>query len=550
MQRLEDSALLAIVDAVRMHGSQRKAAQALGIAQSKVSENIAEAKARGLVRDADGSVDAFEAIPHSLPAKGKKHVYILTCAQDYTKLHKPVWNNLLALADHDEARMIVSTMKYDKDSLGQARNAKWESRDAEIRALYPAEIIPYICDERMDLAPNLTWCGELNIIPTAERPLSGLESYTHRKSTIVPHPKLSLQSVPTMKGEGVKLMFTTGCVTQRNYIKRKVGYKAEHFHSYGALIVEVNDKGHWFVRQLQLGPDGCIYDKDRRVKDGKVTTGHRVHDICWGDVHAGRVDKEVADVSWGKRKDSMLETLRPHMQHVHDLLDFSGRSHHTRKDPHSVFKAHLNGEWVLTNELQGTASMLWDDISRAWCETYVVNANHDRHLNVFLKEMDWRDDPVNARLILALNLKMLDAIVKGEDHTLNIMEHALRLARHNDKTVTTTATMHHVRFLLEDESHVILPDIDGGIEAGLHGDRGANGAKGTIMGIGKLDRKVNGADKHQIAIHNHAYFCGTSGKLDQGWNHGLSSWTHAHTITYVNGCRAIYSVWKGAWHVP
>jgi hypothetical protein len=27
--------------------------------------------------------------------------------------------------------------------------------------------------------------------------------------------------------------------------------------------------------------------------------------------------------------------------------------------------------------------------------------------NVFLKEMDWRDDPINARLILALNLKML-----------------------------------------------------------------------------------------------------------------------------------------------
>jgi hypothetical protein len=83
----------------------------------------------------------------------------------------------------------------------------------------------------------------------------------------------------------------------------------------------------------------------------------------------------------------------------------------------------------------------------------------------------------------------------------------------------------------------------------LHGDRGANGAKGTIMGIAKLDRKVNGADKHQIAIYNHAYFCGTSGKLDQGWNHGLSSWTHAHTVTYVNGTRAIYSIWKGAWHV-
>jgi hypothetical protein len=36
-----------------------------------------------------------------------------------------------------------------------------------------------------------------------------------------------------------------------------------------------------------------------------------------------------------------------------------------------------------------------------------------------------------------------------------------------------------VTFLAEDQSHIILPDIDGGIEAGLHGDRGANGSKGT-----------------------------------------------------------------------
>lgn len=508
-----------------------------------LSTRIKHAQERGLVHQGKGDIEALQAVEMPLPPKGKKQVYILTCAQDHTKLH-PCWKDLLALAEHDNAKLLVSTFKYNKDALGQRGAAKFETREQELHSQYPAEIVPYICDDRLDIAPNLTFCAELNVLPTAVNPLEGLRSYTYRKSTIVPHPKLALESVPTMKGEGVKLMMTTGCVTVRNYLKRKVGFKAEHFHNYGGLIVEIDDKGRWYCRQLSVGPDGCIFDLDRRVKNGKVTTGHRVEAITWGDIHAGRMDREVADVSWGHRKDSMLEALRPKEQHVHDLLDFSGRSHHTRKDPHAVFKAHLSGEWVLSDELSMTASVVYDDIARPWCDTIVVNSNHDRHMDVFLKEVDWRDDPANARLILALNLHIIDAIVDGRDKGMSLLEDALTMVR---KQQRPGANEHSVRFLREDESHLLLPDIDGGIECGLHGDRGANGAKGTIAGIANIDRKINGADKHSVAIMNHAFFCGTSGKLDQPWNHGMSSWTHAHTVTYANGTRAIVSVWKGKW---
>jgi hypothetical protein len=130
-------------------------------------------------------------------------------------------------------------------------NAKWETRDAENCALYPPEILPYICDERVDLAPNLTWCGELNVLPTASVRCPAWKATRTASPPSCRTRRCRCKACPTMKGEGVKLMFTTGCVTLRNYIKRKVGYKAEHFHTYGALIVEVNDKGHWYVRQLR-----------------------------------------------------------------------------------------------------------------------------------------------------------------------------------------------------------------------------------------------------------------------------------------------------------
>lgn len=538
----------AAVAAYKKHGKEREAAEALGQSHGWIQRRLRRARKLGRLVEPGGRVEVFQSKQAPLPGKGRKAVYILTSAQDRTRLHRECWDNLLALAEHDHAKIMVSTFKYNKDAQGQRAQAKFETREAELAALYPVEIRPYICDHRVDLAPNLVWCGELNVLPTAESPLSGLESYTYRKSTIVPHPKLELRSVPAMKGEGVKLLYTTGCVTQRNYIKRKVGYKAESYHSYGALIVEIDHDGFWWCRQLQLGPDGAIYDLERKVKNGKVTTGHRVYDVCWGDIHCAKIDVKVADLSWGHHPRSILETLRPRMQHVHDLLDFSGRSHHTRKDPHAVFASWLRGNWLMSKELAHTGKVVFEDVAREWCETIVVNSNHDRHMDRFLKEMDWREDPANAELILGLNAVILKRIREGTEKNLCLLEHALKwYADRNHPEVYQHDRKMNVRFLREDESHVILPDIDGGIECGLHGDRGANGAKGTINGIAKIDRKVNGADKHAQAIVNHAYFCGTNGELDQGWNHGLSSWSVADTVTYDNGTRAIIAPYAGKW---
>jgi hypothetical protein len=566
--KLTDDILLAAVQAVREHGTQRAAAKSIGISNGRLSERLTDARKRGLYIMDAGQIAPLTTRPHNLPPKGTIKRYILTCAQNYTRLHQPVWKNLRAYADHIGAEIMVSTFKYNKDAQGQRAAAKYETRDAELKAMYPQEIIPFVCDERVDIAPNITWCGELNVLPTAVNPLEGLEAYTYRKSTIVPHPKLALESVPAMPGVGVKLMMTTGCVTQRNYIKRKVGYKAEHFHSYGALLVEINDAGSWWCRQLQQGNDGAIYDVPAvpaspgpynwtaggaavapssagatRIKDGNITGGHRVEDIAFGDIHSAKLDLAVAAASWGPGPTSMIEVLRPKSTHVHDLFDGGGRSHHTRKDPHAVFKSFIDGKWGVVQELQLTARVLWEDIARPWCETWVVNSNHDRHLERWLKESDWRLDPENARTVLALNLRWLDAIAAHETK-FNLLEHALRYIGSNTPLLEQGDM---VQFLAEDESHIILPKIDGGIEGGLHGDRGSNGSKGTIVGISRVDRKQNCADKHTGAIVNHTFWCGLSGTLNQGYNHGLSSWTQTHTLTYPNGTRTLVSLWKGKW---
>jgi hypothetical protein len=337
-EKVSDDTLRAAVTAYHQVGNQRGASKLLGISQSIFCKYMALAKKRGLYQEPDGDVKPLQALETELPKKGKVKRYIVTCMQNYTHLH-PCWPDLLALAEHYDAELLISTIKYNKDAQGQRASAKWESREQELASMYPEETLPYICDERVDLAPNLTFCGELNIMPTAEDPLSGLNSYTHRKSTIVPHPKLAMQSVASMPGEGVKLLYTTGCITQRNYIKRKVGFKAEHYHNYGGLIIEVNSAGSWWVRQLTFGPDKAIHDLNLRVKNGVVTEGRFVEDICFGDVHVEKGDSVVAEASWGITRTRCSKCCGRRAQHVHDVLDFGARSHHTRKDPHEVFRS-------------------------------------------------------------------------------------------------------------------------------------------------------------------------------------------------------------------
>lgn len=535
---LTDEELLERVDAyVANGGRQKEAAEALGLSHNRFSESIKMARERGMLPPIGGTVEAFKSITRPLPPKGKIKRYLLTCAQNHTKVHAPFWNNLLAMREHYGAELLVSTYRYNKTAFGNTKKAKDVDKRGELESEFAAEIIPYVCNDRVDLAPRLTFVGEVQIMPTARRPLTGFESYTHRKSTIIPHTTIQMQSVASGKDEGVKLLYTTGTCTQRNYIKRREGFRAEHFHNYGALLVEVNSEGHWWCRQVEQGLDGTLYDLNLKFKGGKlVSETARAAGVTLGDIHALKVDPLVADISW-RKEGNLIDTLRPYNIHVHDLLDFSPNSHHTRRDPFDRYHYYTHHDRCsVVSELKLTADTL-SQMKRKWCRTVVVNSNHDRHLTQFLREIDWRQDFENAETILTLTLAALKSI-RGRDDNFNMLEFALGL--------TGLKTADYV-FLREDESDVLLKHIEGGIECGLHGDRGANGAKGSSRTFANAARRTNTADKHYGAITDGNYQAGLSGMLDMRYNKGMSSWTQSHVITYMNGKRAIVGIYAGQW---
>lgn len=461
----------------------------------------------------------------------RSSVYILTSAQNNTNIHEKTWTNLLELAAYDGATILVGTMYYHKRGFGSRHDIGPKTKRDQDEVWFDPKVVPYIKAERVEIAKGLVWCGELtNILPTAERPLSGLENYTGRHSMIVPHTHLALQSIPSVGGSGAKLNYTTGTVTLRNYIISKAGYKAEFHHTYGALLVEVDDEGHWWVRQLVADSDGTIHDLDRKVENGKVTEGQRVEAITCGDIHLAEIDPVVRRVVWGEG--GVMDTLRPRYQFVHDLLDMYSRNHHIASDPYKVFLRHERGMDSVEQEVDDAREFL-RQIKRKDCVTVVVPSNHDRHLARWLAENDGRKDPVNASYWSKLNKDVIDYISKHSAEP-----DVLKLALAYDGA----------EFVPLDGSFVICKNFGSGIECGLHFDIGPQGARGTIRSFARMvGRRTNGGHSHVAGIDGGAWQAGTFSNLKLEYNHGPSAWTHSFIITHENSKRQIVTIFGGKW---
>jgi len=515
-----------------------KTAEALGINRKTVSRHLVELEEEPEFEPlVEGQIDPTPTQQKALPPSGVQR-YILTSAQNNTKLNDQVWENLLALKDYFQAELFVGTYSYNLNAYGPLAVKRGSRSDHQFHLWYDDRLAPFISagdNKNIEIAPWLLWCGRANILPTAERPLSGFETYAGRASGIFPHARIQMQSIPVNKHEPTKFNYTTGTVTQRNYVQKKAGLKAEHHHTYGALLVEVTKEGSWFVRQLNADSDGVIYDLDLRVDKGEVSRGHRVLAINWGDIHVAQGDEEAYEEAWGKNDESIIDTLRPEYQFMHDLLDFYSRNHHDIWNHQAMFRRYTNGDESIEKELAQVARFL-HFAKREFCATVVVDSNHDGALSRWLRDADFKKDPVNAIFYLEAQLTYYKAIHNSE--SIHLLQWALNRAGCPVDTF----------FLRQDESFILHEkDPGGGIEFGMHGHLGPNGAKGSPQNLSRLGRKANTGHTHSAAIIDGLYVAGVTGRLDQSYNKGPSSWSQSHILTYGNGKRAIVTRRNGNW---
>jgi hypothetical protein len=515
-------------EAYHRHGNIRAAAASLGIGRATLRSKLDAIGAREKPLAA-GTVEGTKVTKLHLPKSGKVKRYILTSAQNNTHVHLSAWKNLRALATHYEAEIMVGTYSYNQNAYGKQSVKRGTDAPKEDSLWYDPEITAYIHDERIELAKGLVWCGEMNILPTAVNPLTGLESYTGRASAIFPHAKLAMRSIATMQGEGVKLNYTTGTVTQRNYLQKRAGVVAEFHHIYGGLLVEVNSDGNWWVRQLNEDESGAIQDLDVIAKNGQVTTNNRIEAITLGDLHSAWVDQEILAVT-----QKMIDTLVPKYTFLHDVMEGAAVNHHEAKNPHARFRTWLRGLTNLENELRVTAGVM-TSLDRNFSQTVVVYSNHDDPwLKNWLAEFDYRRDPSNAELFLKAQSYMYANLRSKMPRDINMLEYMLRQVGYKARA----------KFLLPDESFLTCGKK---IENGMHGHLGPAGRWGSPQNLSQMARKANTAHTHAAGIYNGLYVAGTSTLLRWDYTKGPSNWTNTHILTYPNGKRALVTLYAGKW---
>ena len=479
--------------------------------------------------DPAGYAAALAGSPHT----GEVRRYILTAAQDNTPVHGPFWANLLAFAAHVGAEVIVGGFTYQK--------GLFEDHAAR-SAVFATDVQPYLRHDRVDLGP-IDFCAEMNILPTAARPLSGLETYTGAKWGVFPHAKVQLVSVPTLLVGQPKIIMTTGAVTVQNYLPKKAGQKAVFHHVQGATLVEIDASGLPFCRQINATADGAFQDLDLQVRDGVVTGGHRVECITWGDIHREKIDPAIALACWGLDVETdtivapgMIDVLRPRHQIMHDLLDFEARNHHRIHDHHHRFRMIKRGTDSVADGIAASASFL-RLTERDFCQTAVVPSNHHDALTRWLVESDFREDAANALVYLRCTTAIYEAMDRG-DEGFDVFKWALQRA---DPT-----GLPGIIFVPRNGSYIICQGA-GGIECAVHGHQGPNGSRGSPNAFTRVATKMITGHTHVAGILDGVYTAGLSGLFDQGYNDGASSWSQTHVVTYPNGRRTLLTMHGRRW---
>lgn len=448
-------------------------------------------------------------------------VFVFTAAQNNTLVHQGFWEALQNYCMHRGAQLGVAKISYNKN--GWQKITKDNAGDGS-EVWYSPELEPYFIEEQVKVADDLLFCGELDILPTAVYPLNGLQNYTGHNSAIIPHTKMQMQALATMKGQDAKHLYSTGAVTLRNYIQRRAGQVAEYHHVYGAIVAEIDCDGKWYVRQLNADENGTFYDLDMvYMADGirPLNDDERII-VNLGDIHKEKLDTVAYS---GVRH--MMNNLPVSHIIVHDLLDFTHRNHHNIKDPF-FWSEQLVKQRSVEQDIADSAAFM-TGLAHGYPNAQIVSvrSNHDQAIIQWLKTPIGLD-PVNVRYWHELNAAMYTAIERGEKPDpfgVAIWSKIFKLTKKLDI---------NIKLLEEDESLVIH-----GIEFGMHGHLGPNGARGNPKAFRQIGKRANTGHTHSAGIVDGIYTAGVLANLDMGYNKGPSSWSQSHILTYPNGKRTI-----------
>ncbi|MDQ5929893.1 MAG: transfer protein [Bacteroidota bacterium] len=494
-----------ILDILELYRDEQRA-----VKHAREKARIEKLKNLPLSAGCNKSNEHIQYLPH-----GK---YVLTSAQNNTDIDNGMLESLQTFCKENGARLLIGRLTYNKNGFAQP-----DINNNDGGLWYAPEIKPYLVSGHLCLGSKHHFIADANIMPTAKNPLIGFAGIVPAgENAYLPATKISLKVEAALKNAKVKLLASTGTVTKRNYILRKVGATAAIEHSIGALYINTETDEIRHLEQME-GFTGFYDLTDLYLPDGKFTLENHISALQLGDIHAEKVeDKNLHNAI------DLIQDLQPKSIIIHDLQDFSSRNHHNIKDPAFLHVQHVNNNTV-QGDLKLVAKILDKLIS---ClpdssDIHVIESNHDLAINTWLKNSDFKVDPVNAVTYLTCML----ALYKHQEKTGNSQFNMLKYAY---KQIGRGKYADKIQFHETDESVMIS-----GVEMGNHGHNGVNGSRGSPMQFRTLGVAMNTGHTHTPGITGKVYTAGVTASLEMGYNLGASSWAIAHIVTYENGQRQI-----------
>ena len=350
-------------------------------------------------------------------------------------------------------------------------------------------------------------------------PLTGIDRVSVKlgASIIVASPKVFLKYVPNMHYDIPPAIMTTGAITVNNYdtekyMSKRTSALAEVDHTYGVVIVEVENEDIFHFRHVQASPNNSLTDMGvDYLPDGSIVN-MRDTVMVMGDSHVGYHDYELHEKVMQLAHDTEVTEVI-----LHDIFHGSSVSHHdAKKGITNAIKAR-EGKLGLERECIAVKNYLNDIVNRGF-NIKVVKSNHDSHLLRYLQEGRYISDPMNYQL----STKLAYIATLELDPLQYAIEEELKYKKDE------------VTWLNEDESYKVY-----GVECGTHGSAGSNGCKGSLIQFEKAFGNCVTAHTHSAAILRDAYTVGTVGLMDMKYNKGLSSWTRTCCLIYNNGTKQL-----------
>lgn len=368
-------------------------------------------------------------------------------------------------------------------------------------------------------------------------PTTGLQELSQTKGSFISaSPKQSLEFDAVSANKFPHARMTSGACTLPNYSStrgnsQRSSYIANFQHLIGAVIIEIEDEDIYHFRQVQATATGMFCDLgiEYSPMGSRRLTGDEAPVLVMGDYHAGEHD-ETAVGAWTE----IINELGIQEVVFHDMFNGASINHHEEHDIMNRAERIRKGLNSLETELTITSEQ-FDRILglKSVKKGVVVKSNHDDFIDRYIRPYKFAKDPINAEFGTILAAEIIKASKQGirKDFFKTALE--LNGAPKN---------MSKIKWLNVDEDYIV-----GGIHLGAHGDRSANGARGSIKGLANSYPRCVIGHSHSAGIFKGVFQVGTTSLLKLGYNRGPSSWIHCSCLVYRNGQRQLVNAIGGKW---